>query len=81
MYYLLRGMDAPRNHLEQHFHREDCSEDEIQVVQNGVAEGIRVNGIFDGERYGAGTQHKQHEDVEEPQVDCKMGESSDAGIK
>ena len=58
--------------LQDKFHCEDSSEDEIKSVENGVTSRVFVNWILSGQSDTARTDHYHDEQIEIAQVDEEM---------
>jgi len=64
--------------LEDEFDSKDSGEDEVEVVEDDVARGLLVDGVFSSERDAAGADHDHDEQVEVAKVDDKVTETTNS---
>ena len=64
--------------LEDKFDGEDAGEDEVEVIENGVARGLLVDWVLGGQRDAAGTDDDHDEQVEVAQVHDEVTETTNS---
>jgi len=64
--------------LEDKFDGEDAGEDEVEVIENGVARGLLVDRVLGGQRDAAGTDDDHDEQVEVAQVHDEVTETTNS---
>jgi hypothetical protein len=68
-------------YLQNEFHCKDACENEVEVVEDIIAEGAFSNWIFCSQCDATGADDDHDEQIEEAQVDHKVAELADAAKK
>jgi len=69
------------SYLEDEFDGEDTSEDEVEVVEDGVADGALVDGIFSSQSNAAGADDDHDEQIKVTKVHDEVTEPSNSSYE